>query len=415
MKFDFRLFLLYTIISYMLSLFNFSVRNAFRKKGVSILAVLGVALGCALMTFLLSLSQGMNQRIEKTFTEVAGTIVVGSEDSILGGQITTTKTPLPASYVEQIEKLNYVNSVSPRVNALIPPTAIKTPSPIGIPLTGIDPTKEKDGPKDHIIEGRNFKDENEIIIGKSIKQDLEFFETKLNVGDKITIPQIDPKTGQLLGQTELTIVGLFETGNITDDAGIFGSIDLARKLSQLPEDKVNTIIVKADSINNVDLLAKEIEEEFKDADPGVKLLVSKDLLGEAEKTLDILNNFLLAIAIVSALAGGVSILIVMLISVIERRKEFGILKAVGWKGSNVVFSVLIESLTLSVIGAAVGIGAGYGGICLARNIIISDIGIVTPQLFIGVILFGVLLGVLGGIYPAWRASRVAPMEILREP
>jgi len=118
---------------------------------------------------------------------------------------------------------------------------------------------------------------------------------------------------------------------------------------------------------------------------------------------------------VSALAGGVSILIVMLISVIERRKEFGILKAVGWKGSNVVFSVLIESLTLSVIGAAVGIGAGYGGICLARNIIISDIGIVTPQLFIGVILFGVLLGVLGGIYPAWRASRVAPMEILREP
>ena len=221
----------------MLSLFNFSVRNAFRKKGVSILAVLGVALGCALMTFLLSLSQGMNQRIEKTFTEVAGTIVVGSEDSILGGQITTTKTPLPASYVEQIEKLNYVSSVSPRVNALIPPTAIKTPSPIGIPLTGIDPTKEKDGPKDHIIEGRNFKDENEIIIGKYIKQDLEFFETKLNVGDKITIPQIDPKTGQLLGQTELTIVGLFETGNITDDAGIFGSIDLARKLSQLPEDK----------------------------------------------------------------------------------------------------------------------------------------------------------------------------------
>ncbi|HOK35543.1 MAG TPA: ABC transporter permease [Candidatus Pacearchaeota archaeon] len=399
----------------MLSLFNFSFRNAFRKKGVAILAILGVALGCSLMTFLLSLSQGMNQRVEKTFTEVAGTIVVGSEGSILGGQITTTKTPLPADYVERIEKLNYVDSVSPRVNALIPPTAIKTPSPIGLPITGIDPAKEKDGPLAHIIEGRSFQNDNEIIVGKSIKQDLEFFETKLSVGDKITIPQVDPKTGQLLGQTELIIVGTFETGNITDDAGIFGSIDLARKLSQLPEDKINTIIVKADSINNIDFLSKEIEEEFKNADPGVRLLVSKDLLGEAEKTLDILNNFLFAIAVVSAIAGGVSILIVMLISVIERRKEFGIFKAVGWKGSNVVFSVLIESLTLSIIGALVGIGVGYGGICVARKMIIEDIGVITPQLFIGVVLFGVLLGILGGIYPAWRASRVAPMEILREP
>lgn len=397
----------------MLSLFNFSFRNAFRKKGVAILAILGVALGCSLMTFLLSLSQGMNQRIEKTFTEVAGTIVVGSEDSILGGQITTTKTPLPEEYVERIEKLNYVDYASPRVNALIPPQAIKTPSPIGLPLTGIDPAREKDGPEENIIEGRAFENDNEIIIGKSIKEDLEFFDTKLNVGDKITIPQIDPKTGQLLGQIELNIVGVFETGNITDDAGIFGSLNLARKLSQLPEDKVNTIIVKADSINNVDFLSKEIEEEFKDANPGVKLLVSKDLLGEAEKTLDILNNFLFAIAMVSAIAGGVSILIVMLISVIERRKEFGIFKAVGWKGSNVIFSVLIESLTLSIIGALVGIGIGYGGICLARNIIISDIGVVTPQLFIGVVLFGVVLGILGGIYPAWRASKVVPMEILR--
>ena len=104
---------------------------------------------------------------------------------------------------------------------------------------------------------------------------MEFFDTKLNVGDKITIPQIDPKTGQLLGQIELNIVGVFETGNITDDAGIFGSLNLARKLSQLPEDKVNTIIVKADSINNVDFLSKEIEEEFKDANPGVKLWFPK--------------------------------------------------------------------------------------------------------------------------------------------
>jgi putative ABC transport system permease protein len=397
----------------MLSLFNFSVRNAFRKKGVAILAIFGVALGCALMTFLLSLSQGMNQKIETTFTKVAGSILIGSEDSLLGGQMSRVKTPLPVSYIERTEKLDYVDSVSPQVSALIPPEALKTISPIGTFLTGIDLEREKDGPQDYMIEGRAFKNKKEIIIGKSFKQDLEYFDTPLEIGDKIKIPQINPLTKEVTGEIELTLVGIFETGNIMSDSGVFGSIDLARELSQIPKDKVSTIIVRADSIDNVDALSRLIEEEFKDSKPGVKLLISKDLLGEATETLDIFNNFLLAISLVAALAGGVSILIIMLISVIERMREFGILKAVGWKGSNIIFSILIESLTLAIIGALVGIGFGYGGVCLARNLIIEDIGVVTLELFLGVIVFGVLVGILGGIYPAWRASRVAPMEILR--
>jgi len=397
----------------MFSLFIFSIRNAFRKKGVAILAILGVALGCALMAFLLSISQGMNQKIETTFTEVAGDILVGSEDSLLGGQLSGGGTLLPKSYVERIEKLDYVDLVSPRVKAIIPPEFLKTPIPIGTFLTGIDPEKEKSGPQDSIIEGRKFKNKEEIIIGKSFKQDLEYFDTPLKIGDRIRTPQINPKTKMPVGEIELTLVGIFETGNIIDDSGIFGSINLARELSNIPENKVSTIIVSANSVDNVEALSSLIEEEFKDSEPGIKLLISKDFLGEATETLDIFNNFLLAISLVAALAGGVSILIIMLISVIERMKEFGILKAVGWKGSNIIFSILIESLILSIIGAGLGLLFGYGGINLARYYIFEDIGVITWQLFLGVIFFGIFIGVIGGIYPAWRASRVAPMEILR--
>ena len=395
-------------------MFLFSIKNAFRRKGVAILAIFGVALGCALMTFLLSLSEGMNQKIETTFTKLAGSIVVASENSLMGGgQIMGGNSLLPEKYIEEMEKLNNVKEVSPRVSAFIPKEALETVSPIGTPVTGIDEKKEKDSPQEYIIEGRKFKRKDEIIIGKFMKEELERFDTKIEIGDKIKIPIMDPKTRVPVGERELKVVGIFETENMTSDMEIFCSIELARELSGVPKNKVASIVVRAESVDYVDAIAKNIEKKFEDSDPGVKLIVSKDLLGEATDILDIFTNFLIAISFVSAVAGGISILIIMLISVIERMKEFAILKAVGWNGNNIIFSILVESLVLSLLGSSTGILIGYGGINIARNYISNDIGVVTPELILGVMAFGIFIGIIGGVYPAWRASKVAPMEILR--
>ena len=398
----------------MTSFLLFSIKNAFRKKGVALLAIFGVALGCALMTFLLSLSEGMNQKIETTFTKLAGSIIVTSENSLMGGgQIMGGSSLLPEKYIGEMEKLNDVKEVFPRVRAFIPKEALETISPVGTPLTGIDEKKEKDSPQEYIIEGRKFEKKEEIIIGKSMKDDLERFDTKIGVGDKIEIPIIDPKTRMPIGKKELKFVGVFETNNMTSDSEIFCSIELARELSGVPENKASSIIVKANSVENVDAIAKNIEKKFEDSDPGVKLIVAKSLLGEANDILDIFTNFLIAISLVAAVAGGISILIIMLISVIERMKEFAILKAVGWNGNNIIFSILVESLVLSLLGSSMGILIGYGGINIARSYISDDIGVVTPELILGVMAFGIFIGIIGGVYPAWRASRVAPMEILR--
>lgn len=400
----------------MFSLFYFSLRNAFRRKGVASLAILGVVLGCALMTSLLSISQGMNQMFKATFVDFAGTISVGPQDSILHPLGQFTGYTFPEEYVERIEKIEDVILVSPRINTLIPTEILETPLPIGTPLTGIDFQKEKNGPQESIVEGKSIKKKTDIIIGLPLKTDLDFFaQDKLKIEDEIRIPKIDPQTKNIVGEIELTLVGIFETGNILDDYMIVGSIDLVREVASVPEDKVTTIIVRADTVENVDKIAKDIKKEFEDAEPGVEMSISKEFLNIAKIALDFFDKFLFVIGGIAALSGGMGIFIIMLISVMERMREFGILKAVGWKGSNIIFSILIESLTLSIIGALFGTLFGYLGITLAENYIdYEGIGIINWQVFLAVTLFGILVGIMGGIYPAWRASRIAPMEILRQ-
>jgi putative ABC transport system permease protein len=104
----------------------------------------------------------------------------------------------------------------------------------------------------------------------------------------------------------------------------------------------------------------------------------------------------------------------MLLSVVTRMREFGILKALGWTPANIIFMVLVESLSLSLFGAALGVALGYAGIAAARVLIAADIAVLSWQVTVSVVLAGILVGVAGGIYPAWCANSAAPANILRE-
>jgi ABC-type lipoprotein release transport system permease subunit len=99
-------------------MFGFSIRNAFRRKGIAFFAIVGTALGCALMTVLLGISDGMNQEIGKVMNDLGGTIIVSSEYSPPGaaGQ----GAPLPISYVDEIkEDIQYVQDTAPSVSATV--------------------------------------------------------------------------------------------------------------------------------------------------------------------------------------------------------------------------------------------------------------------------------------------------------
>ena len=103
----------------------------------------------------------------------------------------------------------------------------------------------------------------------------------------------------------------------------------------------------------------------------------------------------------------------LLISVIERTKEFGILKASGWSNANIIGSVVLQSITVGLMGALAGLAIGYGAGQAIDQYLDAEIAIITVRLVVIIGVFGMAVGLVGGLYPAVRAARVSPIDSLR--
>jgi putative ABC transport system permease protein len=428
-------------------MFRFSIGNAFRRKGIMVLALVGVGLGVALMSTLRSLSDGIDQRVESTFNQLAADIVVTPADSPFGAFL-GGGTPLPADYLAKITKLPNVEIVYPQVVTTIPSSVIGSKLPIGVQLTGIDPKKDPalNGPTINITEGRCFSKEGEVIVGYQIKEQSRFTGVIFNLGQEIKVPIFNEQgfatfpdtatasaapsssrqtnknatasavpTQTKNGETvvNLKVVGFFQTNNALFDRSLYTDLDTARKLAKLGDGKFSSIRVRANSVDNVNKLGKDIESALKNGEVEVSVNLSKDVLGNVNDTLNIFRDFLLVVGLIAAVAGGISIFIIMLMSVIERQKEFGILKAAGWSNFNILFSVIVESVTIGVLGSLIGLLVGFGATKLIEHYLEEGTAVYSLNLIFFATGFGILMGVLGGLYPAIRATRVTPMETLK--
>jgi putative ABC transport system permease protein len=139
----------------------------------------------------------------------------------------------------------------------------------------------------------------------------------------------------------------------------------------------------------------------------------------AEETLSFWDNIsrILFIALpglvaISLVVGGVVIMNIMLVSVMERTREIGVRKAIGARRRDILSQILIESVTLSGVGAVVGVGVGIGLTFLVRAL--SPLPAVVDAKWIALAMsLGVIVGVVSGVYPAVRASKLAPVDALR--
>jgi putative ABC transport system permease protein len=121
---------------------------------------------------------------------------------------------------------------------------------------------------------------------------------------------------------------------------------------------------------------------------------------------------LLAVALVSLLVGGIGIMNIMLVSVTERTREIGIRIAIGAKASDILSQFLVEALSLSVAGGVVGVVGGIGfaeGIAYKLHWRI----LVRPEIIFVSVLFSLLVGVVFGLFPAWKAAQMDPIQALR--
>jgi len=180
---------------------------------------------------------------------------------------------------------------------------------------------------------------------------------------------------------------------------------------------VSQVVVRADSPEDARAVASGVEERLNSRQQQVSVFSLTSVLDRISEFFDLLNGFLLAIAGVSLVVAGVSIFNVMLMTVAERRGEIGVLRAVGIHRKQVLRTLLVEATLLGVVGGAVGAVLGVIAVVVTATqtqlplwAVLMPGNALVP---LGAFAFGILIALVGGLYPAYRAAWEPPVEALR--
>jgi putative ABC transport system permease protein len=183
---------------------------------------------------------------------------------------------------------------------------------------------------------------------------------------------------------------------------------------EMEEIELHELIVEVESLEAVLFVADAVREMLarNHAQTDYEVRVPLETMREGEAQARLWSFVLAAIAVISLVVGGIGITNVMLATVTERTREIGIRRALGAKRAHIVTQFLVETVTLCIGGGLVGVGAGLLSPWILE-LVLQKRAIVTPGSPFLAFGISVVIGILAGMYPAWRASRMDPVEALR--
>lgn len=213
--------------------------------------------------------------------------------------------------------------------------------------------------------------------------------------------------------TTLQVVGTYRSEALVENGAVLMALGRAQRLNDKPG-KVNILNLKLRP-GVGDAGAERVRRAVQTSLPGFSAITSTQLV-QQNALVRITKAMSAATILIAGLVGALGVFNTMLMSVSERTREIGVLLAVGWRRSRVIGLVLIESMALSLIGGAAGVVLGVLGVTLLEQhaLLRGKIsGVFTVDLIAGALVLAVVLGLLGGLHPAWRASRLSPAAALR--
>jgi ABC-type antimicrobial peptide transport system permease subunit len=206
------------------------------------------------------------------------------------------------------------------------------------------------------------------------------------------------------------VVGIYETGVPFEESGAVITLRDAQRLSGRPH-QVSMYGIKVRDPEKVDEVRAYLEASFPEIDVSLSSEFAENL-----PDMQAMDQMVGQIAFLAVLLGGVGMLNAMLMSVLERTREIGVLRALGWRRRQVVGMILREALALGILGGILGLLLGMGlGALIGFIPVVGDM--IEPsysvQLLLLALSVAVMTGLLGGLYPALRATRMQPVEALR--
>lgn len=224
----------------------------------------------------------------------------------------------------------------------------------------------------------------------------------------------------------LNQIGSFGVGG-PSDLGVYIPITEAQTLFNTNECDMIIVKLKSSDQTVIDNATTTIKNAFTGE---VSVISATAVLSIISNIFSVIELFLGGIAAISLIVAGVGIMNIMIVSLMERTREIGILKALGTRGRTVLLIFLFEAVIIGLMGGAIGIGLGWilanvvavvfrGGGIFMRNQTSAGTGglaitpILTLPVFVGAMAFGVGVSVIFALYPAWRASKLKPVDALR--
>lgn len=386
-----------------MNLLSFAAKNLRRRKGRTILTIAGVVIAVAVLFSLLSISAGYERQLNREMDslgfhllavpkgcpyEAASLIIHGGvfPKYLSGNDLIQVKATEGVAFASPLLLHQVVKNGAPHI------------------IYGIDPADIPGLKPGWKVDGRYFTpgETRVMVVGTTLAE-----KEALRVGSILPFgPDQEP----------FTIVGVLKPTGGEDDNFHFIPLSEAQRVFE-KEEKITAIAVRVQDVRGIAEVSEELETI-----PDVQVVTMAQVTGTILNLVGSARTLLSTVIIIAVCISGAGIINSLLMSVNERTREFGMLKAMGASGTDIGILVLAETLIITTIGGIMGIIAAVAGSGLIEGFVrdaipyapAGSLFLYEPGLVMLALGFSVLLGLVCGIYPAVRSGRLTPMETIRE-
>jgi putative ABC transport system permease protein len=399
--------------------FKLASKNLKRRGIRSWLTMLGIFIGIAAVVSLISLGSGLRNAITGQFGSLdPDKLTIQNSGTGYGPPGSTSVDKLNSHDVDIVKNINGVEMVVSRLIRLV---KVEYNGVVQFKYVGSLPESKKeaqmvyDSMSIQIQDGELLEagEINKVVLGNDFTKEADFGKA-VKVSSKLTIQGKD-----------FRVKGIMEKSGsyINNVLILMPERDLKEILNT--KDETDLIVVKVKESDNPEKVAADIKEALrkdrnqKEGEEDFSISTPVQSLQSINTILMMINIIVTGIASISLLVGGIGIANTMYTSVLERKKEIGIMKAIGAKNSDVLLIFLIEAGLLGLVGGVVGALIGLGVAMLVANVAQGFLGsnifgvVISWPLLIFSVSFAFIIGIISGITPASQASKLKPVEALR--
>ena len=385
-----------------LSITNMNLKNIMERSGSSIVIIVGIAGSVAVMVSLLAMAEGLNSTISSTGKEDRVIILREGASSELGSGVAMSDVDIVANS-PGIRSEDGKPLISAEVFSIIDLKKKGAVATSNLPMRGVQPESFKIRPEIEIIQGRNFNSgTSEVIVGRGAHDQYE----NVDIGDQIKVRD-----------SVATVVGIFSSGGNVHESEIWADLATTQGIFRRGA-SASSMIIQLDDAKAFDDLGVYVESY-----PNLEFRVTRetDFYTDQASGSELIKLFGQIVGYIMAIGAVFAALNTMYSAVSSRLVEIGTLRALGFNGLTVLMALMIEALILSILGGALGAGIAY---VLFNGYTVSTLAggsfsqtafnfAVTGEVVGQGMTLAIIVGLIGGIFPAWNASRRDITEALR--